>query len=184
MAYILNNDIPEKFQCSLKLEGSSLSKTSARIIIECDSGNFMYTGEIFSDGKCIIPINNLKKYITEETVGNIRLEVISEDTYFSPWSDTLIIKPSRSLRVESVQLSHDNASIKVNVEKSPILETVKKPSIIELCKILRNSGLTKSLLNENKSSLIKPFAITVKEYYNSFGVKVPNKVVGDILKNL
>ena len=80
--YKLFTDKSELFECDIKLEGASLSKSSARLVVETSNYSLLFKGNINSSGKCEIPIRKLKGLIDENTKGNIRLEVIAEDTYF------------------------------------------------------------------------------------------------------
>ena len=82
--YKLFTDKSELFECDIKLEGASLSKSSARLVVETSDYSLLFKGEINSNGKCEIPIRKLKGLIDENTTGNIRLEVIAEDTFFIP----------------------------------------------------------------------------------------------------
>ena len=82
--YKLFTDKSELFECDIKLEGASLSKSTARLVVETSDYSLLFKGNINSKGKCEIPIRKLKGLIDENTTGNIRLEVIAEDTYFTP----------------------------------------------------------------------------------------------------
>ena len=65
--------------------GESLSRSTARLVVETSEYSLMFNGKISKDGKCEIPIRKLKGLIDESSKGNIRLEVIAEDTFFTPW---------------------------------------------------------------------------------------------------
>jgi len=98
--YKLFTDKPEVFECNIKLEGASLKNSSARLIIESEDINLMFEGTINKDGKCSIPIKKLKGLLEDNTSGQIKLEVIAEDTYFSPWKSDFIVDSSRKVTVE------------------------------------------------------------------------------------
>ena len=85
--YKLFTDKTELFECNIKLEGASLKKSHARLLIESESEDIalVFKGTITTDGKCKIPVKKLKGLLPENTGGNIKLEVIAEDTYFTPW---------------------------------------------------------------------------------------------------
>ena len=51
--------------------------------------------KISTDGRCQIPIKKLKGLIDESSKGNIRLEVIAEDTYFTPWKSEFEVQASK-----------------------------------------------------------------------------------------
>ena len=69
--YKLFTDKSELFECDIKLEGASLSKSSARLVVETSDYSLLFKGEINSNGKCEIPIRKLKGLIDENTTGNI-----------------------------------------------------------------------------------------------------------------
>ena len=98
--YKLFTDKSELFECDIKLEGASLSKSSARLVVETSDYSLLFKGEINSNGKCEIPIRKLKGLIDENTTGNIRLEVIAEDTFFTPWESDFEVDASKKVTVE------------------------------------------------------------------------------------
>lgn len=181
MSYILNNDKIEEFECTLALEGASLEDSSARIIVEAAGFNLMFEGTINEDGKCVVPIKNLKKLFPKEISGKMKLEVIADDTYFSPWSDNVIIKPSKTLTVETVQPKESKKpAMQVQVKAQP----KPKPSITELCEALRSKGFTKEVITKNKKKSIPILGQVIQEYYKSLDT-VPGKgIVKEILKKL
>ena len=75
--YKLYTDKPELFECDIKIEGASLTKSTARLVVETSEYSLMFNGKISSAGKCEIPIRKLKGLIDENSTGNIRLEVIA-----------------------------------------------------------------------------------------------------------
>ena len=79
--YKLFTDKSELFECDIKLQGASLKKSKARLVVETQDYSLMFNGSISKGGKCEIPIRKLKGLIDEDTTGNIRLEVIAEDTF-------------------------------------------------------------------------------------------------------
>ena len=83
--YKLFTDKTELFECSISLQGASLNKSKARLVVETQDYSLLFNGTISKGGKCEIPIRKLKGLIDENTTGNIRLEVIAEDTFFTPW---------------------------------------------------------------------------------------------------
>ena len=98
--YKLFTDKSELFECDIKLEGASLSKSKARLVVETSDYSLLFNGSISSGGKCEIPIRKLKGLIDENTSGNIRLEVIAEDTYFTPWESDFEVDASKKVTVK------------------------------------------------------------------------------------
>ena len=83
--YKLYTDKQETFECDLFLEGADLKKSSARIVIESKDLTLMFKGTIDKNGNCKVPIKKLKGLMSENTTGDIKLEVIAEDTLIEPW---------------------------------------------------------------------------------------------------
>ena len=61
--YKLFTDKSELFECDIKLEGASLSKSKARLVVETSDYSLLFNGSISSGGKCEIPIRKLKGLI-------------------------------------------------------------------------------------------------------------------------
>lgn len=117
--YKLYTDKPETFECDIKIEGASLTKSKARLVVETKDYSLMFNGKIDSNGKCKVPIKKLKGLIDESVKGNIRLEVIADDTYFTPWKSEFSIEAAKKVTVE----------VKSQTGKSTINETVKVQNI-------------------------------------------------------
>ena len=95
--YKLFTDKAELFECDIKVEGTSLSKSKARLVVETSDYSLMFNGSIDSSGKCKVPIRKLKGLIDESSNGSVRLEVIAEDTFFTPWESKFEIQKSNTL---------------------------------------------------------------------------------------
>ena len=109
--YTFFTDKSEVFECKISLQGASINSSKARLVLESENMNFIFYGKINSDGKCTIPINKLRNYLSENTKGTAKLEVIAEDTYFQPWSDKFEVKTSKKVTVE-VKSNDINSLIK------------------------------------------------------------------------
>ena len=114
--YKLYTDKQEIFECDIKLEGASLNSSIARLIIETDNLALLFKGTINNNGKCTIPIKKLKGLIDETSKGDIRLEVIAEDTYFTPWESKFEIEASKKVTVEVKSQASDKQVIKETVQ--------------------------------------------------------------------
>ena len=181
--YKLFTDKSELFECDIKLEGASLSKSSARLVVETSDYSLLFKGEINSSGKCEIPIRKLKGLIDENTTGNIRLEVIAEDTFFTPWESDFEVDASKKVTVE----------VKSQSSKKPIVETKvnvkvrdKKPTLTEKDHVL---NLLKLLVKEDiniKNISYKRNALNniVATYLQENTVKNTGKVINGVLKIL
>ena len=137
--YKLFTDKSELFECDIKLEGASLSKSKARLVVETSDYSLLFDGSISPKGKCEIPIRKLKGLIDENTTGNIRLEVIAEDTYFTPWESDFEVDASKKVTVEvksqttKKPIVEAKVKVKVKNEKPTITE---KQHVINLFKLL------------------------------------------------
>jgi len=119
--YKVYKDINEEFSCDIEIEGADKSKTEARLVLESEDWNIMFTGQI-KNGKCIIPMKKLNIF-NENQVGNIRLEVIAEGNLFIPWQDKFKVKLSKKVTVkvnekkEVESRKPKGTSVKVKVKK-------------------------------------------------------------------
>ena len=135
--YKLFTDKAELFECDIKIEGTSLSKSTARIVVETADYSLMFNGKLTTDGKCTIPIKKLKGLIDENTKGNMRLEVIAEDTYFIPWKSEFEIDASKKVTVE-VKSQASKKVIKENkVQVSNIKQEITKQDVDHVSNILK-----------------------------------------------
>ena len=180
--YKLFTDKSELFECDIKLEGASLSKSSARLVVETSDYSLLFKGEINSSGKCEIPIRKLKGLIDENTTGNIRLEVIAEDTFFTPWESDFEVDASKKVTVEvkSQQTKKPIIETKVKVNVKENITISEKQHIINLFKLLikEDININNILLKRNKLNNI------VATYLKENTISNTNKVIGGVLKFL
>ena len=181
--YKLFTDKTELFECSISLQGASLKKSKARLVVETPDYSLLFDGSISKSGKCEIPIRKLKGLIDEDTTGNIRLEVIAEDTYFTPWESDFEVDASKKVTVE----------VKSQSSKKPILETKvrvkvknKKPTITEkqhvinVLKLLIKEDINVNNISFKRNELNNIVATYLKE--NT--VKNTGKVIDGVLRVL
>ena len=130
--YTLYSDKPNLFECSIQLEGTSISNSFARLIIESDENSLVFNGEIDKNGACLVPIKKIKGLVSEG--GNMRLEVVADDMYFNPWNSEYELKQSKSVTVEVKQPTKsliENKTPKVEVkypERKVIKEENSRPT--------------------------------------------------------
>ena len=181
--YKLFTDKSELFECDIKLEGASLSKSSARLVVETSDYSLLFKGEINSSGKCEIPIRKLKGLIDENTTGNIRLEVIAEDTYFTPWESDFEVDASKKVTVEvksqttKKPIVETKVKVKVKDEKPTITE---KDHVINLFKLLIKEDINVENISFKRNELNNIVATYLKEN----PVKNTGKVINGVLKVL
>jgi hypothetical protein len=141
--YKIFTDKTEVFECNIQLEGASVKKSQARLLVESNDFSLVFNGEISSDGKCKIPIKKLKGLLEENTQGNIKLEVIAEDTYFTPWESKFMVETSKKITVE---VKSQESSVNIITESKPkiTIDKVKTTQSIQESKhILKIIGLLK-----------------------------------------
>lgn len=102
VTYKLYRDREETFECNVSVEGASLSSAIARIIIDTNTINLIFYGKLYKDGRCLIPLQKMTMY-PEGTRGQIRLEVIVDDTVFSPWESSCVIEGAKKVSVDIKQ---------------------------------------------------------------------------------
>ena len=181
--YKLFTDKTELFECSISLQGASLKKSKARLVIETPEYSLLFNGSISKGGKCEIPIKKLKGLIDEDTKGNIRLEVIAEDTFFTPWESDFEVDASKKVTVE----------VKTQTTKKSILETkvdvkvkggkptiTEKEHIMSLFKLLIKEDINVDNISFKRNELNNIVATYLKENR----VKNTSKVINGVLKVL
>ena len=179
--YKLFTDKTELFECNISLQGASLKKSKARLVVETKDYSLLFNGSINSNGKCEIPIRKLKGLIDEDTSGNIRLEVIAEDTFFTPWQSDFEVETSKKVTVE----------VKTQSTQKPILEakaTVKpqqvtkseKTHVVNLFKLLIKEDININNISYKRNKLSNIVATYLKEN----PVNNTEKVINGVLKIL
>ena len=179
--YKLFTDKTELFECNISLQGASLKKSKARLVVETQDYSLLFNGSINSNGKCEIPIRKLKGLIDEDTSGNIRLEVIAEDTFFTPWQSDFEVETSKKVTVE----------VKTQTTQKPILEakaTVKpqqvtkseKDHVVNLFKLLIKEDINIDNISYKRNKLNNIVATYLKKHT----VNDTEKVINGVLKIL
>lgn len=166
--YTLYTDKQEIFECSISLEGATVKNSQARLIVETDHLNLLFKGTINESGKCTIPIKRLKNLIDESSTGQIRLEVIADDTYFTPWESKFNVKTAKKVTVEvagqsnSISLKESGLTVTVKpthqIQKQADHKAKHDNSIMHIAnisKILRRSNININNMQSNKYKLNK-----------------------------
>ena len=175
--YKLFTDKSELFECDIKLQGASLKKSKARLVVETQDYSLMFNGSISSGGKCEIPIRKLKGLIDEDTTGNIRLEVIAEDTFFTPWESDFEVETSKKVTVE---VKSQTRSKKPIVEATVKITNSEQKHVINLLKLLIKENINIKNISYKRNKLNNIVATYLKE--NT--VKDTNKVISGVLRKL
>ena len=156
--YKLYTDKSELFECDIKIEGAQLSNSTARLVVETNDYSLMFNGKINSTGKCEIPIRKLKGLIDESTTGNIRLEVIAEDTYFTPWKSDFAIEASKKVTVEVKSQSSKKVIKENKVQVTNVKQEVTDYDVnhvTNILKLLVRENITLENLSVKKDRLNK-----------------------------
>jgi len=161
MAYTLYTDKNENFVCEVSVKNASLKDAFARMVVKCDDLTLMFEGQL-KDGKCIVPINRLKGLMTEDSKGEMHLEVIVEDTYFKPWQDKFQVEQHTAVKV---QVSEQKKPSKPIVEVKTIQKPGRKLSdpASDIVFVCERVGITKQNLVK-KGDVFKQ---VIKEYFKS-----------------
>ena len=160
--YKLFTDKTELFECSISLQGASLKKSKARLVVETQDYSLLFNGTISKGGKCEIPIRKLKGLIDEDTTGNIRLEVIAEDTFFTPWESDFEVDTSKKVTVE----------VKSQTTKKPIVEKQVKVEV---------KGDKKQVTLTEKQHVINLFKLLIKEDINVDNISFKSNELNNIV---
>ena len=176
--YKLFTDKTELFECSISLQGASLKKSKARLVVETPEYSLLFNGNISKGGKCEIPIKKLKGLIDENTSGNIRLEVIAEDTFFTPWKSDFEVETSKKVTVEVKSRTYSKPILEAKVKKQVTL--TEKQHVVNLFKLLIKEDINIDNISYKRNALNN----IVATYLQENPVKNADKVIGGILKVL
>jgi hypothetical protein len=179
--YTLYTDKQELFECSISLEGASVKNSQARLIVESDNLNLLFKGTIDSNGKCSVPIKKLKNLLEESTKGKIRLEVIADDTYFTPWESDFEVETARKVTVEVKTQTNKNtiAEAKAGV----VVRDIKVGDHVQnLSKMLVKENINVHNMASNKVKLNNVIASYLKTNKISNGEK--GRIIEGIIQTL
>ena len=178
--YKLFTDKAELFECSISLQGASLKESRARLVVETPDYSLLFNGNISKSGKCEIPIKKLKGLIDEDTTGNIRLEVIAEDTFFTHWESDFEVETSKKVTVEVKTQTTKKPIVeaKVKVKEKPTI--TEKQHVINLFKLLIKEDINVDNISFKRNELNN----IVATYLQENTVKNTSKVIDGVLKVL
>ena len=175
MPYTLYTDKNESFECEVSVKNASLKGSLARLVVESADGiGLVFKGKI-ENGKCVVPIHRLKGLLDENTHGNMFLEVIVEDTYFTPWKSDFTVEEHTSVKVK-VNEQRQSTKPMVTV-KAPVVTSAPKDKkgnlvpIMEISRLCKKFGFTRKTLPTHKES----FRQLVTEYFKANPEFIPQK---------
>ena len=160
------------------------------MIIEGDDFDIKLKGTIDSTGQVTIPVKKLKGILDENVKGNMFLEVIAEDTYFTPYKTEYLTEVSRKVEVISVngkskESLTESESVNVTDSKPKVtISDIKNDDALLIKEHVNriNKHITRSNLNifkkEDKAKVIK----TIQNYLTEN--KVENSLYDKIMTEL
>tara|TARA_R110000796_G_C14486062_1_gene427219 strand:- start:274 stop:849 length:576 start_codon:yes stop_codon:yes gene_type:complete len=157
--YKLYTDKIENFEAVIKLEGASPSKSKARLVVEAENFSLLFEGKVNNNGKVSIPVRRLKGLLDEKTNGNIRLEVIAEDTFFTPWESKFEVDTSKKVTVEiksqstPIIESTGKSKMQVKVMNEAVVTTSEREHVINIVKLLIRENINLRNLTVKKDKL-------------------------------
>jgi hypothetical protein len=197
--YKLYTDKTEIFECKVKIDGASLSNSKARLIIESEDLNLLFNGKIDEHGNCKIPIKRLKGILPESMKGEIKLEVIADDTYFIPWKSEfsvdaskkvvvevksqdadLIIESTPKVSVTDVKNTESIDTIVTPTESTPDISKVIKEHVVNLMRLLLREDISidNIVFKKTKANSI------ISTYLNSQKVELTESTKNQIVEGL
>lgn len=189
--YTIQLDKTNNFECNIKVQGASIKKTKVNLVVESNDYSLKFKGTINEDGKISIPLTKLKGILDENVKGNLYLEVIADDTYFTPYETEYVTEVSRKVEMISIN-GKDKKSL---VESSESEEVINKKPIITISEVKQDNtklilehtkNIVKNIKSKNlsvfkptdKSAVIK----TIQSYLSEN--KVNDTLNNDIMVNL
>ena len=183
--YKLYTDKQETFECDLFLEGADLKQSSARLIVESKDLTLMFKGTIDDKGNCKVPIKKLKGLMGENTTGDIKLEVIAEDTLIEPWQSDFIVDTAKKVTVEVKSQKQSKPQIKESTKPQVKVKSVKNyvNPINEIVNTLVENNITIDKVLQNKKKIapiLKNYADTIN--YQGGTQKFIKEVINKLAK--
>lgn len=178
----LYTDKVNTFKCKVILEGAIESTSIARLIVEGEHHNLMFDGKI-KDGICEVNIGKFKNFDNFKSKGFVKLEVIADDVYFTPWKSEYKIEQSRNVVIEIIEekasskplveitdvtyIGHDIEKVNSETDGEKIYKKLMKENI----NLKKYPSLDVMLKTEKKAKTI------VKKYI------VENEISGELLES-
>ena len=164
--YKLFTDKAELFECSISLQGASLKKSKARLVVETPEYSLLFKGTISKSGKCEIPIRKLKGLIDE--------------TFFTPWESDFEVDTNKKVTVEVKSQTTKKPIVEAKVKVKENVTITEKQHVVNLLKLLikEDININNITFKRNKLNNIVGTYLKDKEINN------PDKIIGGVLKIL
>jgi len=159
-------DESKLFKCKLKVEGTTLSKSKCRLLVKSNDLTLMYEGKIHDNGEVEVSIPKLKRYI-ESKNGMATLEVIADDTVFTPYTETIEFANKYVVEVigeEKTKINKPVISVThVATKQTPVKTTFQKP-LSELIYNISKKNITIENINKNGKTIRTLLESTMRKY--------------------
>ena len=188
--YKLFTDKTEVFECDIKLSGASLDKSNVRLVVESDQVNLLFKGKIDSNGKCKVPVKRLSGLLGETTRGTLRLEVIADDTFFTPWESDFIVETSKKVTVE-VKSQNKNQIVETKKPQMKVIGIKNNPAskqisesrhILNIMKMMVKENITLKNIPKKKNTINKIIESYIKQ--NPLTESKQKRIINGIVKVL
>ena len=163
----LYTDKNNTFKCKVVVEGANDSTALARLVIEGETHNLMFDGKL-KDGVCEVAIGKFKNFDNFKSKGFVKLEVIADDTYFTPWKSEYKLEQSKVVTVEMIEEKPSKPLVEVTevsyIDDNPKVNSDKNGEKIYSLLVKENINFSKyNTLNQLLKSDLKAKKI-VKGY--------------------
>ena len=142
----------------------------------------LFPGTITKDGNCKVPIKKLKGLLDENTTGDIKLEVIAEDTLIEPWQSNFVVSTSKKVTVE-VKSQGNKKQIKESTKPQVKIKNVKNDSnsINEIVEFFKKNNITLQKVVKDKKRIVS----ILENYSNKIEYKGgTKKFIREVIKKL
>lgn len=172
--YIITLDTAKNFECTLKIQGASLNKSKVNLVIESNDMDIRCRGTITEKGKVNIPVKKLKGILEENSKGKMYLEVIAEDSYFTPYKTDYITEVSKKVNLkENVKITEVNQTVIADVTTNhpENIINILKENNVDIFKISHKSKSTQLIQSYIVKNNIK------KEEYNKLMEQILSQLI-------
>lgn len=173
-------DESKLFKCQLKIEGASLSKSKCRLLIKTDDLTLIQEGTINENGLVEIQIPKLKRFI-ESKKGTAVLEVIADDMFFAPYTDTIVFKNKFVVEVigeEKIKVGKPSVTVTTMTKTNPTPKNTFHKPLSELIHNINKKNITSENLNKNIKLVRSLLESTMRKY------RLDVEFIGYAIKNI
>lgn len=172
--YTITLDTAKNFECTLKIQGASLNKSKVNLVIESNDMDIRCRGTITEKGKVNIPVKKLKGILEENSKGKMYLEVIAEDSYFTPYKTDYITELSKKVNLkENVKITEVNQTVIADVTTNhpENIINILKENNVDIFNISHKSKSTQLIQSYIVKNNIK------KEEYNKLMEQILSQLI-------